>query len=206
MPRRRERAGGRGFGGRASRTRFDRWTGFTRAGVEPVRPTPDNPDFDMAAREALRSAVKDGLDIVTLARPDRWGLIPVFAFLPPMSAAIPEQSLAVWLLARGDGRFMPEREANICRGVFLDAENAARVARHGLWNDPYYAVIAATDQSVFAEEAATNVIAKAGSLISTCGQSASIFSSALAGLVDSQSRSCNATSGYLTGQVWAFML
>ncbi|MEJ0050572.1 MAG: hypothetical protein WDN02_05090 [Methylovirgula sp.] len=48
------------------------------AGVEPVRPTPDNPDFDMASREALRSAVNDGLDIVTLGRPDRWGRIPRF--------------------------------------------------------------------------------------------------------------------------------
>src|ERR1700722_18445726 len=101
----------------------------------------------------LRAAVGDGLDIVTLGRPDRWGRIPVFAFLPPMSAAIPEQSLAVWLLARGDGRFMPEREANICRAALLDAENASRAAGHGLWNDPYYAVIAATDQSAFAEKA-----------------------------------------------------
>jgi endonuclease YncB( thermonuclease family) len=128
------------------------------AGVEPVRPTPDNPDFDMTARDALRAAVGDGLDIFTLGRPDRWGRIPVFAFLPPMSAAISEQSLAAWLLARGDGRFMPEREANICRAAFLGAEAAARAARHGLWNDPYYAVIAATDQSAFAEKAATNVI------------------------------------------------
>jgi endonuclease YncB( thermonuclease family) len=128
------------------------------AGVEPVRPTPDNPDSDMTARDALRAAVGDGLDIVTLGRPDRWGRIPVFAFLPPMSAAISEQSLAAWLLARGDGRFMPEREANICRAAFLGAEAAARAARHGLWNDPYYAVIAATDQSAFAEKAATNVI------------------------------------------------
>lgn len=128
------------------------------AGVEPVRPTPDNPESDMAARDALRAAVGNGLDIVTLGRPDRWGRTPVFAFLPPMSAAIPEQSLAAWLLARGDGRFMPEREANICRAAFLDAETAARAARHGLWSDPYYAVIAATDQSAFAEKAATNVI------------------------------------------------
>ncbi|MEJ0050571.1 MAG: hypothetical protein WDN02_05085 [Methylovirgula sp.] len=53
---------------------------------------------------------------------------------------------------------MLERGANICRAVFLDAEKAARAARRGLWNDPYYAVIAATDQSGFAERAATNVI------------------------------------------------
>jgi endonuclease YncB( thermonuclease family) len=128
------------------------------AGVEPVRPTPDNPDSDTAARDALRAAVRDGLDIVTLARPDRWGRIPVFAFLPPSSTPISGRSLAAWLLARGDGRFMPEREANICRSIFLDAENAARAARHGLWDDPYYAVIAATDSNGFAEKAATNVI------------------------------------------------
>jgi endonuclease YncB( thermonuclease family) len=128
------------------------------AGVEPVRPTPDNPDADTAARDALRKAVAEGLDIVTLGRPDRWGRIPVFAFLPPMSAAMPERALATWLLTRGDGRFMPEREATNCRAVFLEAENAARAARHGLWNDPFYAVIDATDRGAFAEKAATNVV------------------------------------------------
>jgi hypothetical protein len=39
------------------------------ADVEPVRPTPDNPESDMAARDGLRAAVDDGLDIVTLGRP-----------------------------------------------------------------------------------------------------------------------------------------
>jgi endonuclease YncB( thermonuclease family) len=132
------------------------------AGVEPVRPTPDNPDFAVAARDALRQSLGDTLDIVPLARPDRWGRIPVFAFLPAMTpsapAGAPEPSFAVWLLAHGYGRFMPEREAIACRSSFLAAEAAARAARRGLWRDPYYAVIAATDKNAFADKAATNVI------------------------------------------------
>ena len=53
---------------------------------------------------------------------------------------------------------MPEPEAHPCRADFLAAEAAARARRSGLWQDPYYAVIAATDTRAFVEKAATNVI------------------------------------------------
>ncbi len=128
------------------------------AGVEPVRPTPDNPDFDIVARDALRHALGENIDIIALARPDRWGRIPVFAFLASPAPIGAQSSLAAWLLAQGFGRFMPEREAMACRPSFLAAEAAARAASQGLWHDPYYAVIAATDIRAFAEKAATDVI------------------------------------------------
>ncbi len=128
------------------------------AGFEPVRPTPDNPDFDAGAGTALAGVIGAKLDFLALARPDRWGRIPVFAFLPAAVPGTPPQSLAAWLLTRGYGRFMPEPEALSCRAAFLAAEAAARTARRGLWSDPYYAVIAATETAAFAEKAATNVI------------------------------------------------
>lgn len=133
------------------------------AGIEPVRPTPDNPDFATAARDALQKALTGGLDIIPLAGPDRWGRIPVFAFLPtpapkaPASKA-PAPSLATWLLAQGYGRFMPEPAASACQQNFLAIEASARTAQRGLWHDPYYAVIAATDRRAFVEKTATNVI------------------------------------------------
>lgn len=62
------------------------------------------------------------------------------------------------MLAGGFARFMPEAEARPCRTAFLAAEAAARATKLGLWADPFYAVIAATDRDAFAERAATNVI------------------------------------------------
>ena len=133
------------------------------AGIEPVRPTPDNPDFDTAARDALRNALNDNFDIIPLADPDRWGRIPVFAFRSHALGAA-ESSLAAWILAQGYGRFIPEPAATACQADFLTAEAPARAAQRGLWHDPYYAVIAATDRHAFAEKAATNVIVE-GQLI-----------------------------------------
>ena len=128
------------------------------AGIEPVRPTPANPDFATAAREALQRALAAGFDIIPLAGPDRWGRVPVFAFPPASTLPAPAPSLGAWLLAQGYGRFMPEPAAAVCRVDFLAAEAKARTAQRGLWHDPYYAVIAATDRQAFADKTATNVI------------------------------------------------
>ncbi len=133
------------------------------AGFEPVRPTPDNPDFDTIARDVLAKVlakpIPGGIGFIPLARePDRWGRIPVFAFLPDAANGAARPSLAVLLLTLGYGRFMPEPEVRPCQAVFLAAEASARAHRSGLWQDPYYAVIAATDTRAFAEKAASNVI------------------------------------------------
>ena len=53
---------------------------------------------------------------------------------------------------------MPEPEARSCQADFLAAEARGRAQGRGLWQDPYYAVIAATDTAAFAERAASNVI------------------------------------------------
>ena len=57
------------------------------AGFEPVRPTPDNPDFDTIARDdlakVLAKTAPGTIGFIPLSsRPDRWGRIPVFAFPP----------------------------------------------------------------------------------------------------------------------------
>lgn len=132
------------------------------AGLEPPRPTPDAPDFDTAARDAL--AVRSGGQIafVPLAKmPDRWGRLPAFVFFDsPVPGAAPVSAADV-LLAGGFARFMPEPEARPCRSAFLAAEAKARAARLGLWRDPFYAILAAADREAFAERAATNVIVEA---------------------------------------------
>lgn len=133
------------------------------AGFEPVRPTPDNPDFDTIARDdltkILAKAVPGAIGFIPLSpRPDRWGRIPVFAFLSAQEKGAARPSLAARMLTLGYGRFMPEPEARPCQTDFLAAEADARARHTGLWQDPYYAVIAATDTRAFAEKAATNVI------------------------------------------------
>jgi endonuclease YncB( thermonuclease family) len=124
-------------------------------GLEPPRPTPDAPDFDITARDALRAKLGREIAFVTLAEnPDRWGRLPAFVFTGALSAG----STAEFLLENGFARFMPEPEARACRTSFLVAEETARAAKLGLWGDPFYAIITATDEDAFAERAATNVI------------------------------------------------
>jgi hypothetical protein len=91
-------------------------------------------------------------------KPDRWGRIPAFVFFDSAAPGAPPVSAANVLLAGGFARFMPEPEARPCRTAFLAAEATARAAKLGLWRDPFYAIIAATDRDAFAERAATNVI------------------------------------------------
>ena len=130
------------------------------AGLDPPQPTPDAPDFPLRARDALAARFVGGrITYLPLApRPDRWGRSPAFIyFVPPLPGA-EQTSAAIFLLAHGYARFMPAPEAHPCRSAFLAAEARARMAKLGLWRDPYYAVLAATNRAAFAERAATNVI------------------------------------------------
>ncbi|MGH6818069.1 MAG: hypothetical protein ACREC1_04780 [Methylovirgula sp.] len=126
------------------------------AGLEPPSPTPDQPDFDMAARDALRARAGKEIAFLPLGEADRWGRIPAFVFFAQPGAA--PVSAGQFLLAGGFARFVPEPAAHPCRSLFLAAEAAARDARLGLWHDPFYAILAPTDRNAFAERAATNVI------------------------------------------------
>lgn len=127
------------------------------AGLEPPRPTPDQPDFEITARDALRAEAGSEIAFLPLAeKPDRWGRVPAFVFFAKPGAA--PVSAGQFLLAGGFARFMPEPAAHPCRTLFLAAEAVARAAKLGLWRDPFYAVLSPTDRDAFAERAATNVI------------------------------------------------
>jgi endonuclease YncB( thermonuclease family) len=128
------------------------------AGLDPPQPTEHAPDFPLRARDALAALVSNGISFVPLAsRPDRWGRIPAFVFVPA-GAGEPAEAVADFLLAQGFARFMPMPEAHACRIAFLAAEEKARHAKLGLWDDPYYAIIEATNRAAFAAKAATNII------------------------------------------------
>lgn len=129
------------------------------AGLDPPQPTPDAPDFPARARDALAAEFSGGkITYLPLSpTPDRWNRSPAFVFLAGRARAA-SASAASFLLAHGFARFMPVPEAHACRTLFLAAESEARTAKLGLWRDPYYAILAATNRAAFAERAATNVI------------------------------------------------
>lgn len=130
------------------------------AGLDPPRPTPENPDLDVKSGERL-AAWLVGKDIVfrlTGSGPDRWGRFSVEAFAPAQVSAPSALPIAEAALDAGLARFEPGAAARPCRTFLLAAEAAARAGALGLWADPYYAIIAAGDHNSFAEKAATSVI------------------------------------------------
>ncbi|VTZ25228.1 Nuclease (SNase domain protein) [Methylocella tundrae] len=130
------------------------------AGLDPPRPTPDNPDLDVRSGERLAAwlAGKDIVFRLTGPRPDRWGRYSVEAFAPAQAAAPSAVPVAQAALDAGLARFEPGAAARPCRTFLLAAETTARAGALGLWADPYYAIIAAGDHESFAEKAATSVI------------------------------------------------
>jgi endonuclease YncB( thermonuclease family) len=135
------------------------------AGLDPPLPTHDQPNLPLKAQNALAQRVGPGITFVPLNyAPDRWGRLPAFVFVQDQPRDAP-QSLAKALLSQGFARFMPTLEARPCRAEFLAAEEAAREAHLGLWGDPSYAVVEATDRAAFDDKGATNVIVE-GRLLS----------------------------------------
>ena len=130
------------------------------AGLDPPRPTPDNPeiDIDSSAKLAAWLAGKDIAFRLLSARPDRWGRFAAQVFASLGGSAAPAQPVAQAALTAGLARFEPDVAARPCRAVLLAAEATARAGALGLWADPYYAVIAADDHDSFAEKAGTSVI------------------------------------------------
>ena len=62
------------------------------------------------------------------------------------------------LIDAGLTRYEPSAAARPCRSALLAAEAGARASGLGLWADPYYAIIAATDRLSFAAKAGSSVI------------------------------------------------
>jgi len=129
------------------------------AGLDPPQATQQSPDLVRRAQEALTTRVGPGITFIPLsAKPDRWGRIPAFVFVAGNTPGAAQQNAADILLDDGLARFMPAPEAHACRDDFLAAEKKARQAKLGLWLDPFYAIIAATNRSGFAGKSASNVI------------------------------------------------
>jgi endonuclease YncB( thermonuclease family) len=81
---------------------------------------------------------------ILAAKPDRWGRLVVDISMADQGAAATE-SLALALLSAGLARVRPEVETLNCMTERLAAEDAARASGLGLWTDPYYGVVAASD-------------------------------------------------------------
>lgn len=134
------------------------------AGIEPPHPTPENSELDILSRDRLAQWLV-GQDIAY--QPvgpglDRWGRLPAFVFAPRQDIGErqddPLLPVGDALLDAGLARYEPGPAAHACKAYLLAAEAAARGAALGLWADPYYAVIAATDHPSFAEKFGTAMI------------------------------------------------
>lgn len=80
---------------------------------------------------------------VLAAKADRWGRLLAEIFVD--SDVGPPASLSLALLSAGLARVRPEVEARDCLTERLAAEAAARLDGLGVWTDPYYGVVEATD-------------------------------------------------------------
>lgn len=128
-------------------------------GLDPPQATRQSPDLPRRAQNALTQRVGAGITFIPLsAKPDRWGRIPAFVFVATDASGQAQRNAADILLEEGLARFMPTPETHACRADFLAVEEKARHAKLGLWNDPFYAIIAATNRTDFADKSASNVI------------------------------------------------
>lgn len=132
-------------------------TNLKIAGIDPPVPTPNDPELDAEASAKL-AAWLDGREV--LFRPvgervDRWGRTVALVSAPTQTTTI---AVGEALLDAGLARFGPGPGTGPCRRQFLAAEARARDEGLGLWADPYYAVLSATDRGAFDERSATNVV------------------------------------------------
>jgi endonuclease YncB( thermonuclease family) len=132
------------------------------AGLEAAGPTPSDPDLGLRGRDWL-AAWLENRDILYQAldsRPDRWGRYTATVFAAPVSGEAPLSSAGERLAGQGFARVVPDQYKNPCEKRLLQAEKPSRDARLGLWNDPYYEIIAATDTLAFTEHAGSLVLAE----------------------------------------------
>ncbi|HTV31530.1 MAG TPA: OB-fold nucleic acid binding domain-containing protein [Methylocella sp.] len=138
-------------------------------GVDPPRPTPQTPDLDLVSRGRLALWLTNRTIFFRLADQniDRWDRRPAFVYASVPAGANPQGhewlSVGEALLDAGLGRYEADIRASPCRDQLLAAEARARKAKLGLWSDPYYAVLSATDPSCLAslsEKAGTVVLVK----------------------------------------------
>jgi endonuclease YncB( thermonuclease family) len=132
------------------------------AGFETSLQTPLDPDLAETARRRLEALLKDrDVSLHMLgASPDRWGRLPAYVFAKVGEAAGGPGGIAPFIVGWGLGRYLAEPPASDCRDALIAAEQKARFGKLGLWNDPYYAVLAVDDNAGFIERAGTIVLAE----------------------------------------------
>ena len=125
---------------------------LTLAGLDPPRDTPDNPRLAADAREKI-AAWLEGREVAVRAladKPNRFGRIQARLFAAPPGAPAEEIGIAEAILDAGLARYRPDAAAHPCRDLLLAAESAARDAKIGLWADPAYAILPASERAAFA--------------------------------------------------------
>lgn len=130
------------------------------AGVESPPARGADPKFMKEAMEDLALWTSTPISIFVLrAKPDRWGRLEARAFIAEKGYApdlLPSLSEAV--IDAGLARVDPATESRPCLDRLYVAEERARIARRGLWNDPGFAVLDAAKPNDFKEQAGRLVI------------------------------------------------
>ncbi len=133
------------------------------AGIDIPPPVGDRAALARAVRDALSQWLAGHSVTIrpVLPNPDRWNRIVAQVFAPAdFSAPDAGQpaSAAEVLVDAGLARVVPVAETRDCDQSWLATETAARRDALGLWADPYYAVIEATDSVHLADRAGAFVL------------------------------------------------
>ncbi|MEN6541188.1 thermonuclease family protein [Parvibaculum sp.] len=110
------------------------------AGINVPKPGEGRGQYADEARALVADLLRGGAHIAYgKAREDRYGRPTIFPLLAD------GRTLQARLVADGLARVMSSPDNRICTDELLALEAEARAAHRGLWRDPYFAVIAATD-------------------------------------------------------------
>ncbi|MBI3433992.1 MAG: thermonuclease family protein [Proteobacteria bacterium] len=142
------------------------------AGLEIPGRRPDRAD-DVAAKSALVALVGEKGVLLKHMTPtaDRHGQMPALAFLVINGS---EHSLQEALLAAGHARVGPGFGTVACAAHFLAVEQRARLAKLGLWADPYYEIRKADDPASVLKERGRFALVE-GKVISVRSSAATIY-------------------------------
>jgi hypothetical protein len=85
-----------------------------------------------------------------------------------------EIGVAEAILDAGLARYRPDAAAHPCRDLLLAAEAEARAGKTGLWDDPFYEVLAAGDRAVFASSRKAMVLVEG--IVTSLGETPALLS------------------------------